>query len=160
MAIWVDADSCPNVIKDILFRAAERARETATFVANKPTRVPRSPWLGTIQVGTAFDAADRHILEHMQAGDLVITADVPLAAGVIDRGGLALSPRGDRFTPDNVREKLSIRDFTETLRGGGLVGGGPPALDARDRQRFANALDSWLARRPPAGAGPADAAVK
>lgn len=153
MPIWVDADSCPNVIKDILFRAAERAREPVTLVANQPLRIPRSPFLRAVQVSGAFDAADRHIVEQLQRGDLVITADVPLAAGVIDKGGLALSPRGERFTPDNVRERLSIRNFTETLRGGGLVSGGPPALDARDRQRFANALDSWLARRPPDGAG-------
>jgi hypothetical protein len=160
MAIWVDADSCPNVIKEILFRAAGRARIRVTFVANKPVRVPPSPWLRSVQVDGGFDAADRGILERMAREDLVVTADVPLAAAVIERGGLALTPRGERYTPDNVRERLSIRDFTETLRGGGLVSGGAAALDARDRQRFANALDAWLARRPRIADDGAAAAVE
>lgn len=160
MAIWVDADSCPNLIKDILFRAAERARMRVTFVAGKPVRVPPSPWLRSVQVDGGFDAADRGILARMAAGDLVVTSDVPLAAAVIERGGLALTPRGERYTPDNVRERLSIRDFTETLRGGGLVRGGAPALDARDRQRFANALDAWLAQQRRVGDGKATAAVE
>jgi hypothetical protein len=160
MPIWVDADSCPNVIKEILYRAAARARIRVTFIANKPLRLPPSPWLRSLQVDGGFDAADRGILERMARDDLVVTADVPLAAAVIDRGGLALTPRGERYTPDNVRERLSIRDFTETLRGGGLVSGGAPALDARDRQRFANALDAWLARRPKAGDDGAATAIE
>ncbi len=160
MAIWVDADSCPNAIKEILCRAAERARITVTFVANKPLRLPHSPFLRSVQVATAFDAADRGILACLRRDDLVVTADLPLAAAVIERGGLAVTPRGERYTPDNVRERLSIRDFTETLRGGGLARGGAPALTARDRQRFANALDGWLARRPRAGDGGARAAVE
>jgi hypothetical protein len=160
MAIWVDADSCPNVIKDILFRAADRARMPVTFVAGRPVRVPPSPWLRSVQVDGGFDAADRGILERLTAGDLVVTADVPLAAAVIERGGLVLTPRGERYTLENVRERLSIRDFTEMLRGAGLVRGGAPALDASDRQRFANALDAWLAQRRRIGDGSATAGVE
>jgi uncharacterized protein YaiI (UPF0178 family) len=151
-SIWVDADSCPNVVKDILFRAAERSGIQLTLVANKPTRIPRAPNVRFIQVDGGFDAADKRIVELMQGGDLVITADLPLAALVIEGQGTALNPRGELYTLENVREKLSLRNFTEELRGGGLVSGGPPALDQRDRQRFANALDRWLARRAAAQA--------
>jgi uncharacterized protein len=150
MAIWVDADSCPAVIREILYRAAERAQLSMTFVANKPMRLPVSRWLRSVQVGSGFDAA----------GDLFVTGDVPPSALGIERGALALSPRGERFTPENVRERLSIRNFTETLRGGGLVGGGPGALDARDKTRFANALDGWIARRPKRGDAAATPAVQ
>lgn len=148
-SIWVDADSCPNIVKDILFRAAERSGIQLTLVANKPTRIPRAPNVRFTQVDGGFDAADKRIVELMQGGDLVITADLPLAALVIEGKGTALNPRGELYTIENVREKLSLRNFTEELRGGGLVSGGPPALDQRDRQRFANALDRWLARRAP-----------
>lgn len=160
MSIWVDADSCPAVIRDILYRAAERAQLSMTFVANKPMRLPISRWLRSVQVGSGFDAADQYIVERLQSGELVITGDVPLAALVIERGALALSPRGERFTPENVRERLSIRNFTERLRGGGLVGGGPGTLDARDKTRFANALDGWIARRPKRGDAAATPAVQ
>ncbi len=151
-SIWVDADACPNIVKDILFRAAERAGLQLTLVANKPTRIPRAPNVRFVQVDGGFDAADKRIVELMQGGDLVITADLPLAAAVIDKKGTALNPRGELYTIENVREKLSLRNFTEELRGGGLVRGGPPALDQRDRQRFANSLDRWLARRASAPA--------
>jgi uncharacterized protein YaiI (UPF0178 family) len=146
MRIWVDADACPNPIKEILFRAADRTRLSMTLVANKPVRVPASPYLRSLQVDAGFDAADRKIVELLQPGDLVITADLPLAAAVIEKGGVALNPRGELYTVENVRERLSLRNFMDELRGGGLVTGGPPPLDARDRQVFASQLDRVLAR--------------
>ncbi len=150
MRIWVDADACPNPIKDILFRAADRTRMLMTFVANKPVRIVASPYLRFLQVDTGFDAADKKIVELLQPGDLVITADLPLAAAVIEKGGIALNPRGELYTVENVRERLSMRNFMDELRGGGLVTGGPPPLDARDRQVFASQLDRLLARAVPA----------
>jgi uncharacterized protein len=150
MRIWVDADACPNPIKDILFRAADRTRILMTLVANKPVRIVASPYLRFLQVDTGFDAADRKIVELLQPGDLVITADLPLAAAVIEKGGIALNPRGELYTVENVRERLSMRNFMDELRGGGLVTGGPPPLDARDRQVFASQLDRLLARAVPA----------
>lgn len=146
MRIWVDADACPNPIKEILFRAADRTRMSMTLVANKPVRVPASPHLRFLQVDAGFDAADRKIVELLQSGDLVITADLPLAAAVIEKGGIALNPRGELYTAENVRERLSMRNFMDELRGGGLVTGGPSPLDARDRQAFASQLDRLLAR--------------
>ena len=145
MKIWVDADACPILMKEIVFRAAERAKVHVTLVANQPIRIPSSAFLHVTQVGAGFNAADARIVELVEAGDLVITADVPLAAAVVEKGGHALSPRGERFTADNIRERLSIRNFMDELRSGGVNTGGPAALGARDKQAFANQLDSFLA---------------
>jgi uncharacterized protein YaiI (UPF0178 family) len=147
MEIWVDADACPTVIKEILFRAAERTGVQMTLVANKALRLPAATNLRALQVPKSFDAADKRIVELMAAGDLVVTADVPLAAAAIDKGGIALNPRGELYTKENVRERLSVRNFLDELRSGGVNTGGPPALSQRERQLFANQLDSWLAKR-------------
>jgi uncharacterized protein YaiI (UPF0178 family) len=146
VAIWVDADACPRVVRDILYRAAERCRVAVTLVANQAIDTPRSAYVRSVRVAAGFDVADNEIVRRVAAGDLVITADIPLAAEVIARHGEALSPRGERFTPDNIRERLNIRDFMDTLRASGLASGGAAALSAADRQAFANALDSYLAR--------------
>lgn len=146
MHIWVDADATPGVIKDILFRAAERRRIATTLVANKLLRVPPSPYLHALQVPAGFDVADNEIARRVQPGDLVITADIPLAARVIERGAHALNPRGEFYSPENIRERLNMRDFMEALRGSGVAVSGPPALSQSDRQAFANALDRFLVR--------------
>ena len=146
MAIWIDADACPRVIRDILYRAAERCRVSVTLVANQAIDRPRSRYVTMLQVGAGLDAADQEIVRRAAPGDLVITADIPLAAEAIKRRAEVLSPRGERFTPDNIGERLNMRDFMDTLRGSGLAGGGPPPLSGRDRQAFANALDSYLAK--------------
>ena len=148
MRIWVDADACPGVIKDILFRAAERVRVEVTLVANQQMRTPASPYVRFLQVPAGFDVADRRILELVEAADLVVTADIPLAAAVIEKGGVALNPRGELYTQENVRERLAMRNFMDELRGSGVDTGGPAALGPRDRQAFANQLDRLLARRP------------
>lgn len=145
-SIWVDADACPVAIKEILFRAAERARIHLTLVANQPLRCPRSPYLHALQVQGGFDVADSEIVERLRPGDLVITQDIPLAARVIEKGAAALGPRGEFHTAGNIAERLSIRNFMEELRGAGVQTGGPAALTARDRQAFANQLDHWLGR--------------
>jgi hypothetical protein len=145
--IWVDADACPGVIKDILFRVAERARVMVTLVANKPLRTPPSRYIKSMQVASGFDVADDRITQHVQTGDLVITADIPLAANVIERGAHALSPRGELYTGDNIRERLTMRNFMSELRDSGVQTGGPAALSQSDRQAFANQLDRLLARR-------------
>ncbi|MEZ3499686.1 YaiI/YqxD family protein [Pantoea sp. KPR_PJ] len=147
MVIWVDADACPNVIKEVLYRAADRTKTQVTFVANQSLRVPPSPWLKTLRVPAGFDVADNEIVKRVEAGDLVITADIPLAAEVLEKGGEALNPRGERYSPATIREKLTLRDFMDTLRASGVQTGGPAAMSPRDRQQFANALDSWLTRR-------------
>lgn len=147
MRIWIDADACPNVIKDIVFRAAERTGVEVVLVANQVIRVPSTGNVKFMQVAAGFDAADQRIVELLSAGDLVITADIPLAAAVIDKHGTALNPRGELYTRENVRERLSMRNFMEELRGGGLVSGGPAALNLRDRQAFANQLDTILRAR-------------
>jgi hypothetical protein len=147
MQIWVDADACPNVIKEILFRAAERLGIDVILVANQPVRTPPSRFIRSIRVAAGFDVADNEIIRQVAAGDLVITADIPLAAGVIDKGGYALNPRGELYTRENIRERLTLRDFMDELRGSGVNTGGPPALDKGDRLAFANALDRFLARR-------------
>jgi uncharacterized protein YaiI (UPF0178 family) len=147
MQIWVDADACPGVIKDILYRAAERARIAVTLVANQPLRAVPSMYVTTIQVGAGFDVADKQIVELVQAGDLVVTADIPLAAAVVKKGALALNPRGELYTAENIGSLLSIRNFLDELRGSGVATGGPATLNARDRQQFANQLDRWLAKR-------------
>jgi len=142
--IWVDADACPNVIKEILFRAAERAAVQVTLVANQPIGVPRSPWIRSIRVGSGFDVADTYIVQQAEPGDLVVTADIPLAAEAIARGCQALNPRGERYTEENIRQRLNMRDFMDTLRASGVDTGGPPALGQRDRMAFANQLDRFL----------------
>lgn len=149
MQIWVDADACPVVIKEILFRAAIRAELPLSLVANAPLGVPRSPWIRTVQVPRGFDVADNHIVSVVEAGDLVITADIPLAAAVVEKGALALDPRGELYTRTNVRELLDMRNFMDTLRGSGVETGGPRAFSHADRQAFANQLDRVL-RKPPA----------
>ncbi len=148
MRIWVDADACPAVIKDILYRAAERVRCPLVLVANQPLRTPPSPYIKSMQVAGGIDVADNRIVELVQAGDLVITADIPLAAAVIDKDGHALNPRGELYTKDNIRERLTMRNFLGELRNSGVRTGGPSALSHGDRQAFANQLDRFLARRP------------
>ena len=149
MQIWVDADACPNVIKEILFRAAERLQIRITLVANQPLRIPPSLYIKTIQVPAGFDVADNRIVQDLEAGDLVITADIPLAAEVIEKQGHALNPRGQFYTPENIRERLRIRNAMEEMRSSGMVTGGPPALNQSDRQAFANQLDRFLTRYAP-----------
>jgi uncharacterized protein YaiI (UPF0178 family) len=146
-SIWVDADACPKVIKDILIRAAERTGVAVTLVANQPLLVPRVPSLKVLQVAAGFDVADNEIVRRVSAGDLVITADIPLAAEVLAKGGEALNPRGERYSPDTIRGILTMRDFMDTMRASGNVGGGPPPLSQADRNAFASHLDKWLARR-------------
>ena len=138
--------ACPAAIKEILYRAADRARVRVTLVANQSLRIPVSPYLRFTQVPAGLDVADRRIVELLEAGDLVVTADIPLAAAAIEKGAHALNPRGELYTPDNIRERLSMRNFMDELRGSGVVTGGPAVLNQRDRQAFANALDSFLAK--------------
>lgn len=145
--IWVDADACPNVIKDILFRAADRARIPTTLVANQWIRVPPSPYIRSVQVPPGADVADSEIVRRVAAGDLVVTQDIPLAALVLEKGALALDPRGELHTADTIGQRLSMRNFMDELRGSGVDTGGPATFHARDRQAFANQLDRWLARR-------------
>jgi uncharacterized protein YaiI (UPF0178 family) len=145
--IWVDADSCPKVIKDILFRAAERTGVMISLVANQPLAVPRLPNLRVVQVAAGFDVADQEIAASVSAGDLVITADIPLAAEVIEKGAAALSFRGERYSPDTIRGLLTMRDFMDTMRASGEYGRGPPPLSQADRNVFASHLDTWLARQ-------------
>jgi uncharacterized protein YaiI (UPF0178 family) len=147
MKIWVDADACPGVVREILFRAAERTGSELVLVANQPVRTPPSRLIRSIQVPAGFDVADDEIVRQIEPGDLVITADIPLAAEVLERGAGALSPRGERFTPDTIRERLNMRDFMDTLRGSGVQTGGPPPLGPRDRKAFADALDRAIASR-------------
>ena len=144
MKIWIDADACPVVIKDILYRAAERVPIELILVANQSLQIPKSRYIKFIQVSQGFDVADNEIVKHLDAGDLVITSDIPLAADVIEKGGIALSPRGELHTTDNIRARLSMRDFMETLRSSGVDTGGPPALNQGDRKAFANHLDRLL----------------
>lgn len=149
MEIWVDADACPNAVKEILFRASERLGVRITLVANRPMSTPPSPLVRSVRVSAGFDVADNEILKRLNPGDLVVTADIPLAAEVIEGGGQALNPRGELYTKDNIRERLTMRDLMDTLRGSGIDTGGPPTFGARDRQAFANALDTILARSKP-----------
>ncbi len=144
MPIWVDADACPKVIKEILFRAAERTALQVTLVANRLLHTPSSPYISAIQVANGFDVADSEIVKRLKAGDLVITADIPLAAEVIEKGGHALDPRGEMYSADTIQAKLTMRDFMETLRVSGVETGGSPALSQRDRQLFAKHLDYYL----------------
>jgi hypothetical protein len=146
MKIWVDADACPVAIKDILFKAAERTGVEMTLVANQPMYIPRSRCITLLKVAAGFDVADNEIVKRLKSGDLVITADIPLAAQVIDKGGHALNPRGELYSEDNIRARLNMRDFMDTLRASGVDTGGPPALSQSDRQSFANNLDKFLTR--------------
>jgi uncharacterized protein len=146
-SIWVGADACPKVIKDILFRAAERTGVAVTLVANQPLATPRVPSLRVLHVAAGFDVADQEIAQRAAPGDLVITADIPLAAEIIAKGGEALNPRGERYSPDTIRGVLTMRDFMDTMRASGQVGGGPPPLTQADRNAFASHLDTWLAQR-------------
>ncbi|MCK0512930.1 YaiI/YqxD family protein [Aromatoleum buckelii] len=146
MQIWVDADACPKVIKEILYRAAERTGVLLTLVANQPLFPPRSLWIKSLQVPPGFDVADNEIVRRLATGDLVVTADIPLAAEVIACGGHALNPRGEFYSTENIRELLNLRDFMDTLRSSGVQTGGPAALTQADRQVFANRLDQFLAR--------------
>lgn len=146
--IWVDADACPKVIKEILFRAADRVGIQLTLVANQALPIPRSRYIRTVQVPAGFDVADNHIAQQVAPDDLVITADIPLAADVIAKGALALNPRGELYTEANIRQRLTMRDFMDTLRSSGVDTGGPPAMSQADRQQFANQLDRLLAQRP------------
>lgn len=146
MKIWVDADACPNVIKEILFRVANRVGVAVTLVANHYVRVPPSPHIKSIQVESGFDVADNYIVQQAEAGDLVITADIPLADELITKGAHALNPRGEMYTKDTIKQRLQMRDFMETMRSSGIQTGGPAPLSQSDRQNFANKLDSFVAK--------------
>lgn len=146
MKIWVDADACPVVIKEILFRAAERAQILTTLLANHTLRIPPSKYIKFIQVSSGFDVADNEIVQRAQPNDLVITADIPLAAEVVEKGCLALNPRGELYTLSNIRQRLNMRDFMDTLRSSGVETGGVPPISQNDRQAFANNLDKLLAK--------------
>ncbi|MDF2182858.1 YaiI/YqxD family protein [Neptuniibacter sp. CAU 1671] len=149
MKIWVDADACPVVIKEILFRAAERVQIPVTLVANQNLQIPNSRFVSMLRVESGFDKADTEIESRVAPGDLVITADIPLAADVLAKGGFVLSPRGEQYTKETIGARLNIRDFMDTMRASGVNSGGPPALNQRDRQQFANQLDRLLARYAP-----------
>ncbi|HXC37797.1 MAG TPA: YaiI/YqxD family protein [Burkholderiales bacterium] len=148
MHIWVDADACPGPIKDILFRVAERLKLSLTLVANKPLRTPPSPYIRAIQVPQGFDVADERIAAEVAAGDLVVTADIPLAAAVIAKGGTVIDPRGEQFSTENIQERLALRNFMEQQRAAGVQTGGPAPFSARDQKAFADRLDRLLARMP------------
>lgn len=146
MHIWVDADACPNPVKDILFRASQRVKVGITLVANQPLSTPPSPLIKAIKVGSGFDVADDYIVQQVQENDLVITADIPLAAEVIEKGAQVINPRGERYTANNIRQRLNMRDFMEEMRSTGQVTGGPPPFGNNEKQAFANALDRLLAK--------------
>ncbi len=144
--IWIDADACPVVVKEMVYRAAKRTGVHVTFVANRPARIPVSDSLKFIQVAPGPDVADKEIVKRLSVGDLVITADIPLAAEVIEKGGHALNPRGEMYSAEDIKSRLSVRDFMDTLRATGVDTGGPPPLSPGDRQTFANQLDKFLTR--------------
>ena len=146
MHIWVDADACPAVVREILFRAAERTGTSLTLVANQAVRVPPSRFIHTVRVAADFDAADDTIVARLDAGDLVITADIPLAAEALERGAHALNPRGEVYSPDTIRAKRAMRDFMDTMRGSGIHSGGPPSYGQAERKAFADSLDRLLTR--------------
>ncbi len=146
MKIWVDADACPVAVKEILFRAASRTGVQLTLVANQPMTIPRAENISSIQVAQGFDVADNEIVKRLAEGDLVITGDIPLAAEVIEKGGMALNPRGEMYSANDIKSRLSMRDFMETMRASGVQTGGPPPLDKSDRMVFANHLDRLLTR--------------
>ena len=146
MKIWIDADACPVVIKNILFKAAEGTGVQLTLVANKPLRIPPSPCITMLQVASGSDVADKEIVKRLTIGDLVITSDIPLAAEVIEKECYALSFRGELYDEENIQERLSVRDFMDTLRGSGVDTGGPPPLNQKNRNAFANQLDKLLTK--------------
>ena len=147
MKIWVDADACPKVVKEILFRVAERAKTSVILVANQSLSTPPSAFIKSIRVSAGFDVADNYIVQEIEKGDLIITADIPLAAEVIEKGGHALNPRGELYSTETIKQKLVMRDLMDELRGTGeVVGGGPPPLNQRDRREFANQLDRFIAK--------------
>lgn len=147
MKIWIDADACPNVIKEIIFRASERTRTPVVVVANRAIGIPIGVLVSVIQVSAGFDLADERIVSEMAAGDLVITADIPLADAVVQKGGLALNPRGELYDEENIKDRLATRDLLSELRDNGLLTGGPKTFSLKDRQAFANKLDAVLARK-------------
>ena len=147
MQIWVDADACPGEIKELLYRAAERLKIKLTLVANQSLRIPRSEYIDTVLVRDGANVADRRIVELVTPGDLVVTADIPLAAEVVAKGAEAIDPRGGLYTQANIGERLTMRNVIDQLRGGGQVSGGPPNFGPKDRQAFANQLDRWLVKR-------------
>ena len=147
MEIWVDADACPKAAKEILFKAAQRLKVIVVLVANQVLKIPLSPYITSIRVESGLNIADDYIAENCQSDDLVITSDIPLASRIIEKKGLALSPKGVFFTPDNIKQKLSIRNFLDELRSGGVETGGPSAFNMKDRQNFANSLDSFLRKK-------------
>lgn len=144
--VWVDADACPNTVKEILFKAALRTRTETIFVANQQVRVPAHGYARALQVEQGFDVADNYIVQHIVAGELLITADIPLAAEAMAKGAAALNPRGEMYSNDTIRQRLNIRDFMDTMRASGARTGGPPPLGTKEKQAFANALDAYLAR--------------
>jgi len=147
VTIWVDADACPGIIREILFKASQRTKVPLTLVANHAQQTPRVPWINFMQVAPGFDVADNEIVKRVEAGDLVITGDIPLAAEVIEKDALALNPRGELYTEENIRQRLNMRDFMDTMRSSGVQqSGGPPPLGTKDRQAFANQLDRYLAK--------------
>lgn len=150
MKIWVDADACPNTIKEILFRAAKRTETVLILVANASLTTPSSRFISTVRVEHGFDSADKYIIQHMEATDLVITADIPLAADVVANKGVAINPRGEMYTENNIKQRLGLRDIKELLRGSGVNVGGPPTLNVKEKTAFANALDRILAKSKPA----------
>jgi uncharacterized protein YaiI (UPF0178 family) len=150
MVIWVDADACPKAAKELLFRTSERLRLPVRLVANRPLSTPPSPLIAVVQVSTGSDVADSYIVQHVAAGDLVVTADIPLASLVVARGATALDPRGEVHTADSIGERLAVRNLMEELRWAGVATGGPAGYSPSDRQRFAQALDRLLSRRGPA----------
>ncbi len=151
MQIWVDADACPKVIKEILYRAAERVKCQLILVANQSLDTPRSPFIQSIRVAPGFDVADNYIVQQIAAGDLAITADIPLAAEILEKGAEALNPRGELYSRETIRQKLTMRDFMDEMRGSGVITGGPPPFSQTDRREFANALDRFLKKSGPSG---------
>lgn len=147
--IWIDADACPNVVKEILFRAANRTKIIVTFVANQSITMPASPFIKKIQVSSGFDVADKYIVQNLENGDLVITADIPLADAVIEKGGIALNPRGELYSENNIKHRLAIRNLSESLRNSGILTGGPMQISKKEIQNFSNALDRILTKNTP-----------
>ncbi len=147
MQIWVDADACPKAVKDVLYRVANRTKTLTTLVANQFLQTPPSRYITSLQVKSGFDVADNEIVKRLKPDDLVITSDIPLAYEAIEKGGHAINPRGERYTRENIKDRLTMRDFMDTLRASGIDTGGPAALNSRDIQAFANQLDSFLAQR-------------
>lgn len=147
MQLWVDADACPNVIKTILFRAAERVEILCILVANQAIAIPPSKWIERRVVSAGFDVADNYIVEHVLPNDLVVTADIPLAAEVIEKGALAVNPRGELYTRENIKQRLAMRDFMEQMRSSGVQTDGPATFNQQDRKAFANTLDKLLVQR-------------